>query len=143
MPKPYTFPFIFDDTKCITISDLRKLGYIKPNINKTGSVRWTDNKGVETGSITIQSKIKNDLKVLTLDYKCNNDKSFNYVVPLVTIPSNLGKGKVWYFICPFTNKRCRKLHLIDCHFIHRSAVPSGVYAKQIHSKKWREMERVY
>jgi len=142
MPKPHTFPFIFDETKCITISDLKKLKYIKPNTNKTGNIRWTNSRGVETGSITIQSKIKNDLKVLIFDYKCN-DKSYNYTIPLVTIPSNLGKGKVWYFICPFTYKRCRKLHLIDCHFVHRSAVTSGVYAKQLHTKKWREMERIY
>ncbi len=142
MPKPHTFPFIYNDIKCITISDLKKLGYIKPNINKVGSIRWTDSKGVETSSITVQSKINNSLKVLIIDYKCNNKKSFNYTIPLVTIPSNLGKGKVWYFICPFTYKRCRKLHLIDCHFIHRTAI-RGVYEKQIHSKKWRVLDNTF
>ncbi len=142
MPKPHTFPFIFNDAKCITISDLKKLGYIKPNINKVGSIRWTDSKGVETSSITVQSKINNSLKILIFDYKCNDEKSFNYTIPLVTIPSNLGKGKVWYFICPFTYKRCRKLHLIDCHFIHRTAI-RGVYEKQIHSKKWRVLDNTF
>ena len=62
---------------------------------------------------------------------------------MVSIKSNLGKGKIWYFRCPFTGKRCRKLHLIDERFMHRSALPSGMYSSQTHSKKWRLMEKVY
>ena len=142
MPKPHTFPFIFDETKRIAISDLKKLDYLKPNTEKKGVIYWVDNDDVKTGTIAVESRIKNDLKILIFDYKCN-DKSYNYTIPLVTIPSNLGKGEIWYFICPFTSNRCRKLHLIDCKFMHRKGLPSGVYSKQLHSKKWREMERLY
>ncbi len=62
---------------------------------------------------------------------------------LVSIPSNLGKGKVWYFVCPHTNKRCRKLYLISGYFLHREAFNGCMYESQTKSKKWREMERVY
>jgi len=27
--------------------------------------------------------------------------------------------------------------------MHRSALPRGVYSKQIHTKKWRDLEKVY
>lgn len=50
---------------------------------------------------------------------------------------------VYYFHCPFTDKRCRKLHFINQRFMHRSALPSGMYEKQIQSKKWRQMDKVY
>ena len=79
---------------------------------------------------------------LNLNYNCD-ETNYNYNIQLVSIPSNLGKGKVWYFLCPYTQKRCRKLHLIDEIFIHRSAMPSGIYSKQIHTKKWRYLEKVY
>ena len=62
---------------------------------------------------------------------------------LTSIPSNLGKGVVWYFICPFTWKRCRKLYLLDERFMHRSALPSEMYECQTQSKKWRGIDKIY
>ena len=141
MPKPHTFPFIIDETHHISISDLRKWNYLKPNSNKSGIITWSRN-GQTTGKISIEVIINQKTNILILDYKCN-DKKYNYKVSLTTLPSNLGKGSVWYFLCPFTLKRCRKLHLIDERFIHRSALSSGVYSKQLHTKKWRELEKVY
>ncbi len=34
----------------------------------------------------------------------------NYQVFLSSMPSNLGKGKIYYFICPVNGSRCRKLY---------------------------------
>ena len=32
-------------------------------------------------------------------------------VSLCSEPSNLGKGQVWYFLCPYTGRKCRTLFL--------------------------------
>lgn len=141
MPKFPTFPFIFDEAKSLSISDLRKLRYFNKNSITNGTINWT-NRGEKTGSISVSLLMNDNKNVLSFDYKCNGT-DYKYDVCLITLPSNLGKGKVWYFYCPFTGKRCRKLHLIQERFMHRSALPSGMYSKQAQSKKWRQVERVY
>jgi len=77
-----------------------------------------------------------------LDYKFN-DKPINYQVQLVTIPSNLGGGVYWFFICPHTGKRCRKLYLVDGYFFHRSAFQGCFYEKQTYSASKRQMDRAF
>jgi hypothetical protein len=141
MPKFPTFPYIFDEEKCISITDLKKLKYFNKNSITNGTINWT-NRGVKTGSIRISVTTCDNKNLVEFDYKCN-DTFYKYEVQLIGLPSNLGNGVVWYFICPFTGKRCRKLHLIDERFMHRSALPSGMYSKQTHSKKWQEMEKLY
>jgi len=141
MPKFPTFPYIFDEEKCISISDLKKLKYFNKNNLVSGTINWT-NRGVKTGSIGISVLMSDKKNIVQFVYKCNNT-SYKYDVQLIALPSNLGKGKVWYFICHFTGKRCRKLHLIDERFMHRTALPSGMYSKQTHSKKWRDMDKIY
>ena len=43
-------------------------------------------------------------------YVSFNDGVKDYKVQIEKIPSNLGKGFLYYFICPRTYKRCRKLY---------------------------------
>jgi hypothetical protein len=141
MPKYSTSPYLFDEEKNISISKLKEWGYLKEYTQRNTTISWSRN-GIETSSISIRI-VMNDLEnTLTVNYNCNGN-SYYYKIQLVSILSNLGKGNVWYFLCPFTNKRCRKLHLINEKFIHRSALPSGMYSKQTQSKKWRLLERVY
>ncbi|MBE7641054.1 hypothetical protein GUB10_11980 [Salegentibacter sp. BLCTC] len=97
----------------------------------------------KTSSISIESQIKeNELSTIRLIYTCNQI-DYNYTVALKWLPSNIGNGKIWYFICPFTQKRCRKLHLMNGRFMHRSKLPGAMYSKQIQSKKWRQIEKIY
>ena len=65
----------------------------------------------------------------------------NYKVRLVSMTSNLGKGIIWYFLCPKTNNRCRKLYLVDGLFLHREAFTDCMYESQTQSKKYRELEK--
>jgi len=142
MPKFPTYPTLFDDCRIISISDLRKWKYLKMNTTKSGTITWRNQYDEITSRLSIQIVMNENKTELTLNYKCN-DNSYNYEIQLTSIPSNLGKGVVWYFICPFTWKRCRKLHLLDERFMHRSALPSGMYECQTQSKRWRFMNRVY
>jgi hypothetical protein len=141
MPKPFTMPFIIDNANTLTITKLTEWHYLKPFTKKHGSISWSTN-GIKTSSITILIEMKEDTGVLTLSYSCN-EIDYKYNVQIISSISNLGKGNVFYFICPFTYKTCRKLHLYNGRFIHRSAISGGMYSKQIHTKKWRQIESVY
>jgi hypothetical protein len=139
MPKPHTYPTLFDDVKTISISFLTKHGYLKPNQWRNGTITWSRN-GNKTGSISIGIYTKPKNSYLELDYKCN-EAQINYRVQLISAPSNLGKGVVWYFVCPRTGKRCRKLYLADTYFYHRSAFKGCMYEKQTQSKKSRYLDK--
>lgn len=141
MPKPYTFPTLYDDLKTISISFLKKHGYLLPNQVQSGTVTWS-RSGTKTGSISIRVNTKQDIPYLELDYKCN-ETPINYRIQLVTAPSNLGKGFVWFFICPRSRKQCRKLYLADTYFYHRSAFKGCMYEKQTHSKSYRLLEKTF
>ena len=65
----------------------------------------------------------------------------NYKVGLVQKKSNLGSGIIWYFLCPCTNKRCRKLYSIDGYILHRKAFKDCMYQSQTHSKKYRQLDK--
>jgi len=138
MPAHRTFPTIFDEVKTVSISFLTKHGYLKPNKWQSGTVTWSRN-GIETGSISIQVNTHPESQYLELDYICN-DAPVNYRVPLVTTPSNLGRGVAWFFMCPHTGKRCRKLHQVDTYFYHRTAFSGCLYASQALDKKRRYLD---
>lgn len=139
MPKPHTFPTLYDDLKTVSVSFLTKNGYLKPNQWRSGTITWSRD-GYETGSISIRVSTQPESPYLELDYKCNGIP-INYRVQLVSAPSNLGKGVVWYFVCPHTGKRCRKLYLADTYFYHRSAFRGCMYEKQTQSKRYRQLDK--
>jgi hypothetical protein len=101
--------------KKVTISFLAKHGYLKPNQWRNGTINWSV-EGVQIAPISIA--VDTTAGYLELDYKCNGTP-INYRVHLVAIPSNLGKGFVYFFICPKIGKRCRKLYLADTYFYSR------------------------
>lgn len=145
MPKPYTFPTLYDEVRTLDISDLKKWGYL--DHSRTGTVTWSRN-GEVTSSIGIASHHpQNGNPYINLNYintTWQGEKTErNYKILLVWLPSNLGKGKVWYFHCPHTGKRCRKLYSIGSWFLHREAFNGCMYESQTHSKKWRQIECVY
>ena len=135
-------PTTIADLRSFDISFLRKHEYIKPDQFKTGSIIWTSGHGTKN-SISIKTVIGDTNGVLTVDYTFRNTEKINYDIELITRPSNLGTGLLWFFVCPFTGKVCRKLHLINGYFKHRYALPGLMYQNQIESKKWREWKRIF
>ncbi len=146
MPKPHTFPTLFDEALQLNISKLGEWGYLKENNYQSGTVSWnrSNNWGDkwDRGNISIIVNMRASVPYVELNYKFN-DEPRKYKVTLVSIPSNLGKGKVWYFLCPNTKKRCRKLYSIGGYFLHREAFNDCMYESQTQTKKWRNMEKVY
>ena len=70
MPKPHTFPTLYDEVKTVSISFLTKHGYLKPNKLKAGSIHWSRN-GENLGSISIKGCTYSESSYLEFDYKCN------------------------------------------------------------------------
>ena len=139
MPKPHTFPTLYNDVLQISITKLKEWEYLNPEQIKKGIITWSRNDN-KRGSISIQVNTQSAQPYIELDYK-SNDEPRNYKVHLVSVPSNLGKGIVWYFLCPETNKRCRKLYSIEGYFLHREAFKGCMYESQIQSKKYRQLDK--
>src|SRR3712207_4691847 len=102
MPKFPSFPTLYDDCKTLSITFLKKYGYLDPGTWKTGTVSWSRN-GEVVSSIGIGVCMFGEQPYLEFNYKCR-DNPINYRVNLVSLPSNIGRGLVWYFLCPSTAK---------------------------------------
>jgi hypothetical protein len=139
MAKFPTFPTLYNEALQIHISKLKGWGYLDPEQIKSGTLNWSRN-GNPTGSISIKVNTQTEQPYIELDYKYR-DEPRNYKVYLTSTPSNLNRGEIWYFICPQTNKRCRKLYSIDGYFLHREAFSGCMYEKQTQSKKYRQLDK--
>lgn len=144
MAKPSTYPTLYDECTQISISSLKRWEYLNPSQWKSGTISWSVGEG-EGKQITAQIGIsvnthQPESPYLELNYKCNGNP-INYRVQLASIPSNLRKGVVWFFICPRSGKRCRKLYLADTYFYHRTAFRGCMYKKQTQSKKSRQLDK--
>lgn len=149
MPRPATFPTLYDECKSFEIAFLKNHGYLKPESWKSGTVTWSRGEGSDkrvTGSIGIRVCLMEGESYLELDYRVA-EKPVKYKVPLITKPSNIGKGTVWFFRCPHTGKLCRKLYLIDGYFLHRTAFKGAMYEKQTYSASkrnhWRQWDNLF
>lgn len=141
MARYSSFPTKLEEVKQIHLSKLKEWGYLESGQIKTGTLSWNIN-GEHTGSISIRVNTHTEEPYLELVYQCG-DTPIEYQVQLVSIPSNLGIGKVWYFLCPKTKKRCRVLYLVDGYFYHREASSGCFYDQQIQSKKWRKLKAFF
>jgi hypothetical protein len=139
MPKPHTFPTLYNEALQIHISKLKGWGYLNPGQIKSGTITWSRN-GNPIGSISIQVNTHSEHPYIELDYKYRGEPR-NYKVYLTSTPSNLNRGEIWYFICPQTKKRCRKLYLIGGYFFHREAFDGCMYETQTQSKKYRYFDK--
>mgnify|MGYP001107095974 CR=1 FL=1 len=136
MPKPYTFPTLYDDVLQLSITKLKQWKYLGSEHIKSGTITWSSN-GNSTGKISIRVNTLCSEPYIELDYRYGGEPR-KYKVPLVCVPSNLGKGYLWYFLCPQTHKRCRKLYSIGGYFLHREAFNGCMYETQTFSKSARE-----
>ncbi len=141
MPKPHTFPTLYNEVLQVSITKLKEWEYLNPEQIKSGTLTWSRNEN-KIGSISIRVNTRIEKPYIELNYKYS-DEPRNYKVRLVSIPSNLGKGHIWYFLCPQTNKCCRKLYSIGGYFLHREAFNGCMYETQTQSKKYRQLDKTF
>lgn len=141
MPRNSTYPDLFDDAYQLKISKLKEWGYLKSGQIINADLTWSRN-GIKTGSISIKVETWTENPFINLNYKYG-EKPMNYKVNLVTGESNLKKGKIWYFLCPVTNKRCRILYSIGGVFLHRTAHKGSMYDCQTKSHSYRNLGKLF
>ncbi|MBA4851525.1 hypothetical protein [Emticicia sp. BO119] len=137
---PYS-TILYDEVNTISISSLIKSGNLQPNKNTSGTIFW-NRYAQKASSVSFILNTYLNNPYLELNY-LNNGKPIHYRVKLIFLKSNIGRGIVWYFICPKTGKRCRKLYGINAYFLHRSAFEGCMYKKQAQSKKDREFDKIF
>jgi hypothetical protein len=130
---------VFDDAFTLSIGELNKWGYLGEQ-PKSGMITWS--KGdQELANILIHVDVTNDKPFMKLNFEFDGEPVHQFI-SLTPIPSNLGIGITWYFICPVTSKRARKLFQIDGKFVHRDAKKSSLYRSQAISHKDRKLKKM-
>ncbi len=137
MPKPHTFPDLFEQAHTVSTSRLREWGYLRAGRLVSLTVTWS-HAGEVTGSVGVRIDTTTDCPFLEFSYRFGGEP-VQYRVHLDAVPSNLGKGSVWYFICPRTMKRCRVLYQCGGRFVHRDECKGMMYLKQTYSHDTRAM----
>jgi hypothetical protein len=140
MPKVHTFPRLYQEEIILKLSRLKEWGYLDSGKVQAGSIKWS-RQGTETASVQIQASTCREPWVLRLAYNYKKEP-FQEKIRLAFVPSNIGKGRILYFNCPVTGKKCRNLYLYQGRFIHREAVPGAMYETQTYSHKNRVLCRL-
>ncbi len=107
----------------------RKKGLFKEDSFFNGTVNFNNS------SISVMLNYKTDsLKdsFMLLSYNTTyrgETKSMDYMVRFTSIPSNLGKGNILYFVCPISKKRCKVLYMAygSSYFKSLSAYKNRIY----------------
>ena len=141
MPRTATYPTLYEDLRQLSIGFLNRHGYLEPGISKSHVISWTRG-GRKTASIRVTSVMSDNAPFVFLQYVIGEQKH-NEKIDLECLPSNLGKGVVWFFLCPRSGKRCRKLYLSKGQFVHREECHAQYYEKQVESKYSRMLDQTY
>ena len=124
-------PRYIGDLLSLTITDLKRAGYIMPGQYRTGPITW-ERDGREIGSITVCVDTTAG-RVPSVRFAFNhNGTPADYSAALRFTPSNLNRGGYYLFICPVTGRSCRKLYFVGGRFISRFAF-RALYSVQAQS----------
>lgn len=103
----------------LDIRDLRRRGYVRPNVRASGPWSWTY-RDQRCGSINVSLLIGNDGKgEAVLNYAADGEPKAQRV-RLVSTPCHFG-GRRWYFLCPRRERRCEVLCFAQGSFASRQA----------------------
>ncbi|MCX6214567.1 hypothetical protein [Spirosoma sp.] len=131
----------FNDLLRFSLADLKRHGYLIGWYS--APLTWTRN-GYKRGSINIGVNL--DClwpgNYVQLDYIVDG-RSMSYRIELAQLPSNLGKGNVWYFVCPLTGEHCRTLYKVGDYFASRKAQKGTLYESQTYSKHYRWLDKTF
>ncbi len=140
MGRHSTFPDLVEDCITLNISDLKKWGYLENNRIVSGTIS-TSRGGEVIASWNISSTMQEQSGIVKLSYSTNGEL-ITYPVELISMPTNIGKGIRWYFICPSTGKRAMKLYkgYSSKYFQHREAY-NMYYKSQLLSRIVRQWDK--
>jgi len=132
----------------ISIKDLKLKGLLAMDKCIISTLSWSI-KTDKIASIRYFKPIDNE--AIHLWYKTKG-KEYHCKIDLVEIDSNLGKGKIMYFICPATNTKCRYLYFTNYSTLFQSKLGlNGIiyYSSQLtyksnrlNDKYWRIINQI-
>jgi hypothetical protein len=129
----------------IDFYELLRYKYFLKDSLKSGIITWNNGN-----SVAYTCDLKSNNRYLKLNYSIRDSgtpyKKIDYVIKICSMPSNLGKGDLLYFICPITNKKCRILYLAydSLKFFSRYAYSKPIYyPSQLDGKKMKELTMYY
>ena len=99
----------------------------KGSTHLQGSIKWDSG-----ANIGVRLLKENNLFYAELQYQKTDrgeKHDIKYKVLIVAVPSNLGKGLIYYFVCPFSHKRCKVLYMGygSYYFKSREAYQHRIY----------------
>ena len=128
----------------IELSYLLKKGDIQKGCIVKGIIAWNN------GSIISFESCYQEEKYIRLYYTLTKptgeEYKLDYKIQLTTIPSNLGRGEIPYFVCPISGKRARILYRAygSLYFQSRQAYRKRIYyACQKCQKNFYDTERYF
>lgn len=108
-----------------------KRGKIKGEFN----IQWAN--GCNIKAVIISNKDYTRLELSYTKTWNNIEHDLMYHIYIKSVPSNLGKGNVYYFVCPLSGFTCRTLYLSQSSFkfgSYQSFKPKLYYPCQLSSK---------
>lgn len=137
MGKEHTCPVILDDLVSISTSSLSGAGMFKES-GGTGIIKIKMGNRVQMRiAFKISLSLHSPYILFLIEF---NGYTIDFFVNLVKTPSNLGVGYIYYFVCPVSNKRCKKLFLFNNRLMGRNSI-DGCYKSQTYSKKDRDIHK--
>lgn len=136
MPYRHSFPSHYDMVPSIKITSLKNWGYLEGKRTTDFDYSWTGGwMESKTINVIIDTNCEKPCMLLQYDHE---GESMQVLVYFTFVKSNLGKGLIWYFECPYTGKHCRKLYHLGKYFAHREAFNNACYMSQTLSdnKRW-------
>jgi len=130
------------ESQCLRIElpYLLKNKYIVKGFCTKGAITWNDNSKVDfEASYTTEEKYIELSYTVSSNVKSSQD--FKYRIGITTIPSNLGKGEIPFFICPATRRKCRILYMAydSDKWFSRNAYNRRIYYRsQLDGSKMKE-----
>ena len=113
----------------LNLSQLMQKGYIARDRMVRGEITWNNDAKVSFESM--HHKNEGYLRVI---YKVTNRHTgevtdYDYKIFYTSIPSNLGRGEVLYFVCPVSGRACKVLYMAYGYdkFTSREAYQHRIY----------------
>lgn len=128
------------DAEQLNLSQLIKAGAIKKGEDISSSITFSSGS-----SVSFFSTYSDQEKYIQLSYSINK-KERTEKINLATLPSNLGKGEILYFLCPVRYRLCRILYRAYSSEIWKSreAYRNRIYYPlQLHAQVGRANSRYW
>jgi hypothetical protein len=130
--------FLLNNTHSISVGKLNKCDFLRGP--KLGVISWQKGERL-IADIIIYVDVCADSPSMELIYEFGGEP-VHQTISLTPVPSNLGTGVTWYFTCPVTGKRARKLFFINGQSVHRDAHKGSMYFSQTLSQKDRQLKKL-